>query len=284
MERRDFLLALAAGTAAVLSGCTGGLHAASGTARRGTATASAVPLPVPTGTPAGINAQALAGVPHVGGAQPRKDPGVVPPSVIDHLPEQAGTSRFALTIDDGVSTPVLEAYVDFIRLTGIRVTFFVNGVYESWRDVRDKLAPLVDSAQVQLGNHTWNHPDVLTLSDREIEDQLRRNDTFLTNTFGVSGRPYFRPPYGHHDARTDRVTAGLGYLHTVMWLGSLGDSAVLSPAQVLANATEWFQPRHVVIGHANHPAVTYVFAQLAELIRERRLQTVTLNDVFSPLG
>jgi peptidoglycan/xylan/chitin deacetylase (PgdA/CDA1 family) len=125
---------------------------------------------------------------------------------------------------------------------------------------------------------------VTGLTDRQIQEQIRRNDDFLENTFGFSGRPYFRPPYGHHDARTDRVTSDLGYPHTVMWFGTLGDSSLLSPAQILANAQEWFRPRHIVIGHANHPAVTYVFGQFAELIRSRSLQTVTLNDVFSPLA
>jgi hypothetical protein len=65
-----------------------------------------------------------------------------------------------------------------------------------------------------------------------------------------------------------------------MWYGSLGDSSVLTPAQVLAAAQQWFAVGRIVIGHANHPAVTHVYPQLVELIRERALQTVTLRDVF----
>ncbi len=201
------------------------------------------------------------------------------PSALDRIPG-AGAPLFALTIDDGTSTPVLDAYLDFVIASGIRMTFFVNGVYQSWTVLRRKLAPLVESGQVQLGNHTWNHPSISTLSSREIVDQLQRNERFLRNTYGVHGRPYFRPPYGDHNAVTDRITGDLGYDRTVMWYGSLGDATVITPAHLLAAATQWFHPRHIVIGHANHPAVTYVFPQLADLIRNRHLQTVTLRDVF----
>ena len=152
------------------------------------------------------------------------------PTAIDHLPT-SGVARLALTVDDGVSTEVLNAYVDFVIASGIRLTFFVNGVYSSWTSVRAKLAPLVDSGQVQLGNHTWNHPSITKLTAAQIVGQLERNEAFLRRTYGIEGRPYFRPPYGHHNAATDRITGGLGYGRTVMWYGSLGDATVVSPAR-----------------------------------------------------
>ncbi|MGV9859820.1 hypothetical protein ACWDTD_14370 [Gordonia sp. NPDC003425] len=34
----------------------------------------------------------------------------------------------------------------------------------------------------------------------------------------------------------------------------------------------------VVIGHANHPAVMHLYPQLAEIIRQRNLTMVTLDD------
>jgi hypothetical protein len=39
------------------------------------------------------------------------------------------------------------------------------------------------------------------------------------------------------------------------------------------------------LGHLNHPPVTHTYGKLVSLIRDRRLRTVTLNDVFiKPLG
>jgi hypothetical protein len=69
----------------------------------------------------------------------------------------------------------------------------------------------------------------------------------------------------------------------VMWWGSLGDSAVLTAEQVLAQARKWFLAERLIIGHANHPAVTHIYPEMLQLIRSRNLQTVTLRDVFGDL-
>ena len=39
-----------------------------------------------------------------------------------------------------------------------------------------------------------------------------------------------------------------------------------------------------MIGHANHPPVTHVYGQLVDIIRERNLSMVTLDDVFLRRG
>jgi peptidoglycan/xylan/chitin deacetylase (PgdA/CDA1 family) len=198
--------------------------------------------------------------------------------LIDVLPGSG--DLLALTVDDGTSTEVVGAFIDFVVRTGARLTFFPNGRNASWTDHAGALRPLVDSGQVQLGNHTWSHPDLTKLSDRAIASQITRNERFLQNTYGVSGRPFLRPPYGAHNARVDAIAAELGYSSITMWYGTLGDSSVVTGKTILANAEQWFRPQRIVIGHANHPAVTGVLDQMGQLIASRRLRTVTLDDVF----
>ena len=66
-----------------------------------------------------------------------------------------------------------------------------------------------------------------------------------------------------------------------MWNGTLGDSRVLGPDELLGYARQWFAARAIIVGHANHPTVTTVYGQLLDLIAERQLQTVTLADVWA---
>jgi peptidoglycan/xylan/chitin deacetylase (PgdA/CDA1 family) len=187
----------------------------------------------------------------------------------------------ALTVDDGASSAVVALYAEFARRSGMRITFFLNGSRPSWTENAAVLRPLVDSGQVQLGNHTWSHPNLKKLSDSEVARELSRNDDFIRTTYGISAKPYFRPPFGFHDARVDRVAAGLGYSTPVMWFGSLSDSALITDAQLKGFADQWILAQHIVIGHANFPTITHCFDYLAELIRQRELVPVTLHDVFS---
>ena len=286
VSRRIFLGALGAGAVAaatvvvgvsvtaVWSGSTaspaaGGAPGASGSP---TATPSptppASPAPTPTPTPASAP---VASVPPLAKV-------ALPAGTLTGLPGDG--KMLAWTVDDGTDAEVIRRYTEFAARSGTRLTFFVNGTYPGWAQHADILRPLVQSGQIQLGNHTFDHVDLTGLSDAGVIDQLQRNHDFIRSTFGVDARPYFRPPYGYHDGRVDALAASIGYTCPVLWYGSLSDSGLITEQQEIAFATQWFRPQHIVIGHLNFMTVTNVFPQLEALIAERGLRTVTLDDVF----
>lgn len=272
VTRRTLLASL--GLSLTLAGCAAiapeAPDAAAGAATATTPTATPTPRPQPGAAappvPARLPAPNLTRVP-------------VPAGTLSGLPGDG--TLLAWTVDDGSSSDVVARYIRFAADTGIRLTFFVTGSYPAWTDNAAELRPLVASGQIQLGNHTWSHPDLSTLPDAEVSAELSRNHQFLTDTFGVDARPYFRPPFGVHDNRVDALAADLGYSVPTTWYGSLSDSGLISDQQVIDFATEWFLPQHIVIGHLNFLPVTNVFPQLRALLHERGLTCVTLNDVFT---
>jgi peptidoglycan/xylan/chitin deacetylase (PgdA/CDA1 family) len=279
LNRRRFLGVLAAATVAGV-GVARYTVGAPSRALAGAADAAAAPvagaadvLPVASARPAA-------------GVLPPPGPGkrIALPGggTLSRLPGQG--DLLALTVDDGVNTDVVRLYTQFAKDTGVRLTYFVNGTYRSWSDNAAMLRPLVDSGQIQLGNHTWSHPDLTTLSTRHIDDELRRNHQFLNKTYGVDATPYFRPPYGKHNSTVDAVAADRGYTAATLWSGSLADSTVIAEDFIVKMANQYFTPQAIVIGHLNHLPVTHVYGQLVEIIRSRKLRTVTLDDVFRTGG
>jgi hypothetical protein len=67
----------------------------------------------------------------------------------------------------------------------------------------------------------------------------------------------------------------------VLWNGTLADERLITPAELIASATRYLAAGNIVIGHANHPTVTTVWADLLALLDSRRLQTVSLADVWT---
>jgi len=151
----------------------------------------------------------------------------------------------------------------------------------SWTTHAARLRPLVTSGQIQLGNHTWSHPDLRSLTDAGVRDQLQRNEDFIQTTFGVSGAPFYRPPFGFLNARVIASAAAIGYTAPTLWYGSLADSAVLASSVIVTNAAQWFAAGRIVIAHANHPGVIAAMPRLVALLNKRGLRTVTLKDVFA---
>jgi peptidoglycan-N-acetylglucosamine deacetylase len=187
----------------------------------------------------------------------------------------------AWTIDDGTSPDVVAAYAQMAESTGNRMTFFLNGNQPAWTSQVERLRPFVSSGQIQLGNHTWSHPDLRSLSVKGIQDQLQRNEDFIQTTYGVSAKPFYRPPFGYIDARVRNAASAIGYTAPTLWYGSLSDSSVLTSDQIVQFGDQWFGAGRVVIAHANHPGVIGAMQRLVDLVAQRGLRTVTLRDVFA---
>jgi peptidoglycan/xylan/chitin deacetylase (PgdA/CDA1 family) len=191
------------------------------------------------------------------------------------------TAQVALTVDDGYCGPCVAGYVDFAQRTGIHLTFAPNGVFSDlWKPHADRLRPLIAAGQVQIGNHTWSHPNLVRLAAGAVREQIERNEEWIQATFGITARPWFRPPYGYHNATVDGIAGSLGYTNILLWNGTLGDATVETPAELLAQARQWVQAGAIVLGHANHPTVLGLFDQLQQLIADRNLQPVTLDAMF----
>ncbi|MGX9789010.1 polysaccharide deacetylase family protein [Mycobacterium sp. MMS18-G62] len=266
MTRRRFLAALSVATLAGvgMARCTVGGQPRAAQAATPTVSPDPVPRPSPVGLLPPPPRTARIALPGGG--------------VLSSLPGEG--DLLAVTVDDGVNSDVVRLYTQFAKDTGIRLTYFVNGTYYSWTENRDLLRPLVDDGQIQLGNHTWSHPDLTTISAADVAEQLRRNHQFLWKMYGVDPRPYFRPPYGKHNPTVDKIAGDLGYTVDTLWSGSLEDQNVIPEDEILKMANKYFNPQAIVIGHLNHLPVTHVYGQLVDLIRSRQLRTVTLDDVF----
>jgi peptidoglycan/xylan/chitin deacetylase (PgdA/CDA1 family) len=270
LNRRRFLGAL---SSAVLAGMGVGRGVFGDPPRTLTAAAAAAAPPHPASGKV---------IPTTSSSQPAPIERVPLPGggVLNKLPGDG--NLLALTVDDGVNTDVVRLYTQFAKDTGVRLTYFVNGTYPSWTDNLALLRPLVESCQIQLGNHTWSHPNLTKLPGSRVAQQISRNEEFLKTTFGVDARPYLRPPYGRHNSTVDAVAADLGYTAITLWSASLSDSTVVKDDYIVQRAQGAFTGQAIVIGHLNHLPVTHVYEQLRDLIRARNLRTVTLNDVFLP--
>ncbi len=263
--------------AVLVAGAGLGLTACAAPAR-GPAKAAGMVAPGPSATPSASPPPPPAPSPPPVPVPPALTKVQLPPGVLTNLP--TADPVLAWTVDDGSDSEVVRLYIDFARTSGTRLTFFLNGCYPGWTEHAGLLRPLVASGQVQLANHTWSHADLTRLGDAGIVAELQRNHDFIVSTYGVDPRPYYRPPYGYRNARTDAAAASIGYTSPVMWYGSLADSGLRTEQEILGLAHQWFLPAHIVIGHLNFLPVTRVFPQLRQLITDRGLTAVTLDDVF----
>lgn len=279
LGRRRFLELLGVGVAAVLSGCGSVRSSARGSNPGSSALTTATPAggptpsvsgtgPTPTPTPSVVTLDSI----------PAPRPG--PARTIFHAP--GITNQIALTIDDGTCEGCVAAYVAFAQQSGTHITFSPNGVVQAyWNPHAPVLRPLIEAGQVQIANHTFSHHDLRRMSAGQIEGELERNDAWIQQAFGVTTRPWYRPPYGYHSDRVDDTAGSVGYTNVLMWNGTYGDSNALSIDVFLNQAERYLTPGTIMLGHANHPTATELFDVVLALIKERNLDPVTLDEMFA---
>ena len=277
IDRRALVGLLGLGVASVLTGC--------GKSRSAATTAIHVrPAPMSTTTaPATLGPATLRPVTLPQATLPPIPPAAPGPShvIAEGPPAAVAARQVAITIDDGFCAECVYAYTTLARATGIHITFNPNGCYGYiWTPLAKTLKPLVEAGQVQIANHTFNHWWLTKLDDSQIIAQLERNEEWIERTYGITGRPWWRPPYGAFDERTKQVAASIGYTNVLMWSGSYGDSTLLKPRVLLNLAREYLRPGAVILGHANYPTVTHLFPELAKIIASRDLHPVTLDEMF----
>ncbi len=272
MDRREFMGLLALGSAISLSACAPA--PLSTPSASPVDTGSATPSPSDSVSPAVTPTPKLTGQP---GPIPSVHPG--PPNVL--YGGSSSGSQVALTIDDGYNADVVAAYVAFAQRTGFAITFSPNGCYDGiWDQHAAALRPLIAAGQVQIGNHTYSHLKITRRPATAVAADIERNDDWIKRTFGVTSRPYLRPPYGERDSASDELAAGLGYTSILMWNGSFGDSTVQRPTTIMNLARRYLRSGTVMLGHANHPAIVPLLPLIEDLIKARGLKPVTLDTMF----
>jgi peptidoglycan/xylan/chitin deacetylase (PgdA/CDA1 family) len=188
----------------------------------------------------------------------------------------AGTQgrRFALTFDDGPS-PYTPRLVRVLRRAHARATFFdVGNRVDIWPE-----GALASGSVGELGNHTWSHAHLTSLSPRDAWSELVSAQRVLARLPG-SAPHLFRPPYAEAEPLDDRLARRLDLLD-IRWSVDTGDSRVgATPKRVIRAAVAGLRPGAIVLLHDPHPWTARVAAVVLRAARRKNLEPVTVTELL----
>ncbi len=122
------------------------------------------------------------------------------------------------------------------------------------------------------------HRDLTTLAASRIKDELVRNEAWIQERFGISSRPFFRPPFGAHNPWVDNVAGELGWTKVILWNATFGDSIVHPPEFIIQQLRSSLRSGTIMLSHANHPATASVMDQIIDIVEQSRLRPVTILE------
>ena len=160
-----------------------------------------------------------------------------------------GSRSVALTFDDGPMPDWTPRVLETLARHDIPATFFLKGinVLHHGEIHRSSLGTH------ELGNHTWDHPDLARLDYRECTEQIARTSAIIARTYGKPPT-LFRPPYGHL-AGSSLLAATEQRLTTVLWSTQMLESRFETrPAGIVDSVRKAVRPGSIILGHDTGPS------------------------------
>jgi peptidoglycan/xylan/chitin deacetylase (PgdA/CDA1 family) len=202
----------------------------------------------------------------------------VPRLIQQASPVYCGGTRghnVALTFDDGPS-PYTVRLTRVLQRLHARATFF---------DVGSRIGywPAAARAQAragELGNHTWSHPYLASISLVDVRRELQWTQRTIGRNVDAVPR-LFRPPYEQATSEIDLVARSLGLLD-VRWSVDSGDSHPgARPAAVARAGIAGLRPGAIILFHDPHPSTPAVAAAVVRAARRRGLRPVTVSELLA---
>ncbi|MCW2699255.1 MAG: polysaccharide deacetylase family protein [Blastococcus sp.] len=192
-----------------------------------------------------------------------------------------GGKTVALTFDDGpgVST---DAIMRVLKDAGVAATFFNIGVNQSVRPetVRAELAQ-----GFLLGNHSWSHPDLTTLSSSAQAAEMDKASSQQASIVG-SSPCFFRPPYGSYNSTTlslaqaRRMSVWNWSVDTEDWKAAGSGSSTWVDRIITRAEAGGSQAHPVILMHnspTGNPATVAALPTIIRYYRDRGYAFVDLN-------
>ncbi|WP_138417995.1 delta-lactam-biosynthetic de-N-acetylase [Aquibacillus sediminis] len=124
--------------------------------------------------------------------------------------DQSGDKEIYLTFDNGYEEGYTEQVLDVLKEKDVPATFFVTGHYVTSN--KQLMKRMVKEGHI-VGNHTYHHPDLTTISKQEMKQELDSLEDAVAEVTDQNSMKYVRPPKGTFSEQSLQWANELGYIH-----------------------------------------------------------------------
>jgi len=181
----------------------------------------------------------------------------------------------ALTFDDG-PTPFTDRLLKVLNDAGAKATFFMIGNKVAANPAGAKR---VAEAGMEIGNHTWEHPNMTTIPVADIPAQFTKSNDAITAATGKTPT-LWRPPGGLTNDAVNAVAASqgqAGILWDVIPFDWINDSDTAATRYMLMTQ---IKPGSVVLFHDTYSSTVDLVYQFIPVLQANGYHLVTVSQLL----
>ena len=181
----------------------------------------------------------------------------------------------ALTFDDG-PTPFTDRLLTVLNDADAKATFFMIGNKVA---ANPAAAKRVAEAGMEIGNHTWEHPDMTAIPAADVPAQFTKADDAITAATGQTPN-LWRPPGGLTNDAVNAVAARNGQA-TILWdvipFDWINDSDTAATRYMLMSQ---IKPGSVVLFHDTYSSTVDLVYQFIPVLKANGYHLVTVSQLL----
>jgi peptidoglycan/xylan/chitin deacetylase (PgdA/CDA1 family) len=181
----------------------------------------------------------------------------------------------ALTFDDGPG-PFDERLLQILKDNDAKATFFLIGNKVAANPAGAKR---IADAGMEIGNHTWEHPNMATIPTDDIAGQFSKANDAIAAATGRT--PTLYRPAGGLSSETVRQTAARFGLAEILWdvipFDWANDSNTAATRYMLMT---YIKPGSVVLFHNTYSSTVDLVYQFIPVLRANGYRLVTVSELI----
>ena len=183
----------------------------------------------------------------------------------------------ALTFDDGPGAHTGEL-LDTLKQYGAKATFFLQGVnIEQYGG--DAISRMAAEGHM-IGNHSYDHPDMLKLSAEDAATQFQKTDDLIAQYNNGAGAVAVRFPFGNTSRELEAIAARPCFMWDPDTLDWKKKNAQANAAAVLDNVS----PGQIILMHDTYQATVEACQTIIPELINRGYKLVTLDTLAAAKG
>lgn len=210
-------------------------------------------------------------------------PATVEPQLKNSVISQGDSNlpEVALTFDDGPSDAYTPQVLSILQQKNVHATFFCIG--EQVQDEPDLVQQEYSAGHI-VGNHSWSHPDLTTLSPSDVQTQLGKTSAAIQQAMGVLPT-LFRPPYGAISESVKDQIADRG-MTSVLWSVDTEDWQMPGSDAIVKTVLDQAENGAIILMHdggGDRSQTVDALPTIIQSLQQRGLQLVTAQQLINDM-
>ncbi|MFO7819295.1 MAG: polysaccharide deacetylase family protein [Halanaerobacter sp.] len=192
------------------------------------------------------------------------------------------TLKVALTFDDGPDPLYTPQVLDVLEEYDVPATFFLLGErVDKYPNITERIIKEGHT----IGNHSWSHPDLTTLNDRELSEEVFTTEEVIAETVNQE-TALLRPPYGFVSKDLITNLKRMDY-KVVHWSLDSLDWQAERKEDVLNKTIPYLNQGAIILFHSaggegqNLMPTVKALPLIIEKLKANRIELVTVDNLLS---